>query len=74
MIENPASVIKELVENSIDSGATAITIEVRGGGRQMIRITDNGCGMAADDAVLSLERHATSKIRLFVITGKKIGC
>ncbi len=64
VIENPASVIKELVENSIDAGATAITIEIRGGGRQMIRITDNGCGMAADDAVLCLERHATSKIRL----------
>lgn len=63
VIENPASVVKELVENSLDAGSTEITIEIRGGGRQLIRITDNGCGMTADDAVLCLERHATSKIR-----------
>lgn len=63
VIENPASVVKELVENSLDAESTEITIEIRGGGRQLIRITDNGCGMSGDDAILCLERHATSKIR-----------
>lgn len=62
VIENPASVVKELVDNSIDAGATEICVEIKGGGRQLIRITDNGCGMNADDALLCLERHATSKI------------
>lgn len=63
VIENPASVVKELVENSLDAGSTDIAIEIQGGGRQMIRISDNGCGMNADDALLCLERHATSKLR-----------
>jgi DNA mismatch repair protein MutL len=63
VIENPSSVVKELVENSIDAGATEISIEIKTGGRQLIRISDNGCGMNQDDAVLSLERHATSKLR-----------
>lgn len=63
VIENTASVVKELVENSLDAGSTEICVEIKGGGRQLIRITDNGCGMSADNAVLSLERHATSKIR-----------
>lgn len=71
VVENPSSVIKELVENSLDAGATDICIEIKGGGRQLIRVTDNGCGMTPDDALLCLERHATSKIRevedLFVI-------
>lgn len=63
VIENPASVVKELVENSIDAKASDICIEIKGGGRQLIRITDDGCGMNNDDALLCLERHATSKIR-----------
>lgn len=63
VIENPASVVKELVENALDAGATEVGIEIKSGGRQMIRITDNGCGMTRDDALLCLERHATSKIR-----------
>lgn len=63
VIENPASVVKELVENSLDAGAKNISVEIQEGGRQLIRITDDGCGMTQDDALLSLERHATSKIR-----------
>ncbi|ADI39206.1 DNA mismatch repair endonuclease MutL [Waddlia chondrophila] len=63
VVENPASVVKELAENSLDAGATEITAEIRAGGRQLIRITDNGAGMSGEDALLSLERHATSKIR-----------
>jgi DNA mismatch repair protein MutL len=63
VIENPASVVKELVENSLDAGASEICVEILGGGRQMIRISDDGCGMNGDDALLCLERHATSKIR-----------
>lgn len=63
VIENPSSVVKELVENSLDAGASEICIEIKGGGRQLIRITDNGCGMSPDDALLCLERHATSKIK-----------
>lgn len=63
VIENPSSVVKELVENSLDAGATDICIEIQGGGRQLIRVSDNGCGMNSDDALLCLERHATSKLR-----------
>lgn len=63
VIENPSSVVKELVENSIDADSKDITVEIRGGGRQLIKITDDGCGMQQDDALLCLERHATSKIR-----------
>lgn len=63
VIENPSSVVKELVENSLDAGSTEIAIEIQSGGRQMIRISDNGCGMGPDDALLCLERHATSKLR-----------
>lgn len=64
VIENPASVIKELVENAIDAGSTKISIEIKGGGLQLIRVVDNGQGMSPEDAALSLERHATSKIRM----------
>ncbi|MEN7973789.1 MAG: DNA mismatch repair endonuclease MutL [Verrucomicrobiota bacterium] len=63
VVERPASVMKELFENSIDSGATQVEVEVIRGGRQLIAITDNGCGMNRDQALLSIERHATSKIR-----------
>ena len=62
VIESPASVVKELVENSLDAGAKKIVIEVQGGGLHSIRITDDGIGMNHDDALLCLERHATSKI------------
>ncbi len=63
VIESPASVVKELVENSLDAQATDICVEIKSGGRQLIRVTDNGCGMNPDDALLCLERHATSKIK-----------
>ncbi len=62
VVERPASVIKELLENAIDAGAKRITIETHAGGVGLIRITDDGCGMSREDAMLALERHATSKI------------
>src|SRR5213083_1015208 len=63
VVVRPASVVKELVENSIDAGARKIDIIIRRGGISLIRVIDDGCGMDRDDALLSLERHATSKIR-----------
>jgi len=63
VVERPASVIKELIENALDAGATEVIVEISNGGRRRIRVTDNGHGMSREDALLSLERHATSKIR-----------
>jgi DNA mismatch repair protein MutL len=63
VIERPASVVKELVENSLDAGSTSVTVEIVNGGKKSIRITDNGHGIEADDAAMVFERHATSKIR-----------
>jgi len=63
VVERPASVVKELLENALDAGSTRIRIQVEAGGKKLIQITDNGCGMVRDDAMLAFERHATSKIR-----------
>src|SRR5881398_1350652 len=63
VIERPASVVKELVENALDAGSARISVEIQAGGRSLVRVTDDGCGMNRDDALLCLERHATSKIQ-----------
>ena len=63
VVERPASVVKELLENSLDAGATRIRLQVEAGGKKLIQITDNGCGMVRDDALLAFERHATSKLK-----------
>ena len=63
VVDRPASVVKELLENALDAGASRIRVEVEAGGRRLIRIADDGCGMNRDDALLAFERHATSKLR-----------
>jgi len=63
VVERPSSVLKELIENSIDSGATEIVAEIKRGGVSLIRVTDNGCGIDKDDLPVAIKRHATSKIK-----------
>jgi DNA mismatch repair protein MutL len=63
VVERPASVVKELLENSLDAGSTDLRVDVESGGKRLIRIVDDGCGMLRDDALLAFERHATSKLR-----------
>jgi DNA mismatch repair protein MutL len=70
VVERPASVVKELIENSIDAGAGRIRVEIELGGRRLMRITDDGCGMNRDDALLAFERHATSKIKTLEDLGR----
>ena len=62
VVDRPVSIVKELVENSIDAGASSIAVEIKNGGKTYIRVTDNGCGIASDETELAFKRHATSKL------------
>src|SRR4030042_2390872 len=62
VVERPGSIVRELLDNSIDAGADRILVQVKHGGKVLVKVTDNGCGMGKDDLLLCLERHATSKI------------
>src|SRR5215212_8169265 len=70
VVERPASVIKELLENALDAGASRLQIDIELGGRRLMRVADDGVGMTRDDAVLAFERHATSKIQTLEDLGK----
>ncbi|MCA1608707.1 MAG: DNA mismatch repair endonuclease MutL, partial [Acidobacteria bacterium] len=72
VVERPASVIKELIENSIDAGASRVQVDIELGGRRLMRVSDDGGGMHRDDAVLAFERHATSKISILEDLGRII--
>ena len=63
VVERPASVVKELLENAVDAGASKVTVEMKDGGMTFLRVTDNGCGMSPEDARTAFLRHATSKLR-----------
>lgn len=65
VVERPLNVVKELVENALDAGASNISVEIEKSGKKLIRVSDNGCGMDKDDLLLSVQRHATSKISAF---------
>ena len=62
VVEKPVNIVKELIENSIDAGSTAVSVEIKGGGTALIRVTDNGCGISESDTKMAFTRHATSKL------------